>query len=129
MEAKLQNKRPKHLDLLKIRHPLPSVVSILHRLSGVLLFFPGIPLLLCGLQSLLDSEQSYAALAVILLNPVVKIMLLLSAWFSLHHLCAGIRYLLLDLHYGVTLPQARASSKLVLMVGVMLTLLIGRVIW
>lgn len=129
MEAKLQNKRPKHLDLLKIKLPLPAVVSILHRISGVLLFFPGIPLLLCGLKSLLESEQSYAALQVTLLSPFVKITLLLFAWFFLHHLCAGIRYLLLDLHYGIVLAQARASSKLVLVAGILLTLLMGTIIW
>jgi len=129
MEAKLQNRRPKHLDLLKIKLPLPGVVSILHRISGVLLFFPGIPLLLCGLQSLLESEQSYAALQVTLLSPFVKITLLLFAWFFLHHLCAGIRYLLLDLHYGIALAQTRASSKLVLVAGILLTLLMGTFIW
>lgn len=129
MEVKLQNKRPKHLGLLKIKLPLPAVVSILHRISGVLLFFPGIPLLLCGLQSLLESEQSYAALQVTLLSPFVKITILLFAWFFLHHLCAGIRYLLLDLHYGIALVQARASSKLVLVAGILLTLLMGTIIW
>ena len=129
MEAKLQNKRPKHLDLLKIKLPLPGIVSILHRISGVLLFFPGIPLLLCGLQSLLASEQSYAALQVTLLSPIIKISLLLFSWFFLHHLCAGIRHLLLDLHYGATLEKTRVSSKLVLVAGVLLTAFMGTVIW
>lgn len=129
MEAKLQNKRPKHLDLLKIKLPLPGIVSILHRISGVLLFFPGIPLLLCGLQSLLESEQSYATLQDTLLSPTVKITLLVFSWFFLHHLCAGIRHLLLDLHYGVTLEKTRISSKLVLVAGVLLTAFMGTVIW
>lgn len=129
MEAKLQNKRPKHLALLKIKLPLPAVVSILHRLSGVLLFFPGIPLLLCGLQSLLESEQSFETLQITLLSPLVKLALLFFVWFFLHHLCAGVRYLLLDLHYGITLAQTRASSKLVLLMGVLLTLLMGAIIW
>lgn len=129
MEVKLQNKRPKHLDLLKIKLPLPGIVSILHRISGVLLFFPGIPLLLCGLQSMLESEQSFDALQVTLLNPIVKIALLFFIWFFLHHLCAGIRYLLLDLHYGITLAQTRSSSKVVLVSGVLLTLLMGIFLW
>ena len=129
MEAKLQNKRPKHLDLLKIKLPLPGIVSILHRISGVLLFFPGIPLLLCGLQSLLESEQSYEALQDTLLSPIIKITLLLFSWFFLHHLCAGVRHLLLDLHYGTTLEKTRFSSKLVLVAGVLLTAFMGAVIW
>ena len=129
MEAKLHNKRPKHLNLFKIRQPLPAVVSILHRIGGALLFFPGIPLLLCGLQMLLESQQSFEALQDYLRSPMVKLMLLPPLWFFFHHLCAGIRHLFLDLHIGVALPQARAGSKLVVVMGILLTILAGLIIW
>ena len=129
MEAKLPNKRPKHLNLFKIRQPLPAVVSILHRISGVLLFFPGIPLLLCSFQMLLQSPQGFDALLDYLRHPMIKLMLLPPLWFFLHHLCAGIRHLLLDLHIGVALPQARASSKLVFAAGFVLTALVGLMLW
>ncbi|WP_297324084.1 succinate dehydrogenase, cytochrome b556 subunit [Nitrosomonas sp.] len=129
MEAKLHHKRPKHLNLFKIRQPLPAVVSILHRISGVLLFFPGIPLLLCSLQMLLQSQHSFEVLQDYLRHPMIKLMLLLPLWFFLHHLCAGIRHLLLDLHIGVALTQARASSKLVFVAGLMLTALAGLMLW
>jgi len=129
MEVKLHNKRPKHLDLFKIKLALPALVSIFHRISGVLLFFPGIPLLLCGLQMLLTSQQSFETLQEVFSSPAVKLLLLLPIWFFLHHLCAGIRYLALDLHVGIALAQARASSKLVLMAGILLTLITGVVIW
>lgn len=129
MEAKLHNKRPKHLNLFKIKQPLPAVVSILHRISGVLLFFPGIPLLLCSLQMLLQSPQSFEALLNYLHYPIAKLVALLSLWFFLHHVCAGIRHLFLDLHIGVALPQARASSKLVFVAGFILTMLMGLMLW
>lgn len=129
MEAKLQNKRPKHLNLFKIRQPLPAVVSILHRISGALLFFPGIPLVLYSLQMLLQSPQSFEALQDCLRDPVIKVALLLPIWFFLHHLCAGIRHLALDLHIGVTLPQARMGSRLVVAAGILLTALIGVMLW
>ena len=129
MEAKLQNKRPKHLNLFKIRQPLPAVVSILHRISGALLFFPGIPLVLYSLQMLLQSQQSFEALQDCLRDPIIKVALLLPIWFFLHHLCAGIRHLALDLHIGVTLPQARMGSMLVVAAGILLTALIGAVLW
>ncbi len=129
MEAKLQNKRPKHLNLFKIRQPLPAVVSILHRISGALLFFPGIPLILYSLQMLLQSQQGFEALQDCLRDPVIKVALLLPIWFFLHHLCAGIRHLVLDLHVGVTLPQARMGSMLVVAAGILLTALIGAVLW
>lgn len=129
MEAKLQNKRPKHLNLFKIRQPLPAVVSILHRISGALLFFPGIPLILYSLQMLLQSQQGFEALQDCLRDPVIKVALLVPIWFFLHHLCAGIRHLVLDLHVGVTLPQARMGSMLVVAAGILLTALIGAVLW
>jgi succinate dehydrogenase / fumarate reductase cytochrome b subunit len=129
MEAKLPNKRPKHLNLFKIRQPLPAVVSILHRISGVLLFFPGIPVLLCSFQMLLQSPQSFDAVLAYLRYPLIKLMLMLPLWFFLHHLCAGIRHLLLDSHIGVALPQARASSKLVFIAGFVLTALMGLMAW
>lgn len=129
MEVKLHNKRPKHLDLLKIKLPLPAVVSIIHRISGVLLFFPGIPILLYGLQMLLTSQESFNVLQSYLSNSVVKLLLLLPIWLFLHHLFAGVRYLALDLHIGIALTQSRAGSKLVLAAGILLTLLIGIAIW
>ena len=129
MEAKFQRKRPKYLNLLKIKQPLPAQVSILHRISGVLLFFPGIPLLLYSLQRLLGSPEGFAELQLILANPFMKGALLLPIWFFIHHFCAGIRYLALDLHYGISLPHARLSSKLVLIMGFTLTALIGVVLW
>jgi succinate dehydrogenase / fumarate reductase, cytochrome b subunit len=125
----LPKKRPKHLDLLKIRQPLPAVISILHRISGALLFFPGIPLVLYSLDMALGSLESYAQFQSFLNNPLVKIGLILSLWFFVHHFCAGIRYLAQDLHYGVKLEQAQLSSKVVVGAGIILTLLIGAVIW
>jgi len=129
MEAKLKHKRPKHLDLLKITQPLPAIVSIMHRISGVLLFFPGIPFMLCGLQMLLESPESFDYLQSTFQSPGMKLILVGFAWLCLHHLCAGIRYLALDLHYGIELSQARASSKWVLFISILLTLSIGVLLW
>src|SRR6185312_14992757 len=127
--AQLQKKRPKYLNLLEIRQPLPAVVSILHRVSGLLLFFPGIPLLLSGLEGMLDSPQGYARLQSLLAHPILKIGLIAALWFFLHHLLAGIRFLALDLHYGIELQQARSTSKFVLGAGFILTVPIGISIW
>jgi succinate dehydrogenase / fumarate reductase cytochrome b subunit len=130
MEAQFPEKqRPKYLNLLQIKQPLPAIVSILHRISGVLLFFPGIPLLLYGLQMMLESPETFTYLQSTLTHPLGKFFLILVAWFFLHHLCAGIRHLALDLHYGLQLQHARSSSKLVLITGAILTVLTGMWIW
>lgn len=125
----LHKNRPKYLNLLKIKQPLPAVISILHRISGALLFFPGIPFVLCSLDMVLNSSQGHARLQSLFSSPLLKAGLILSLWFFLHHLCAGIRYLVLDLHYGVTLEQARLSSSIVLASGIILTLLAGVALW
>lgn len=114
---------------MEIRQPLPAVISVLHRISGALLFFPGIPLLLYGLEMTLSSPQGYAQFQSLLASSLSKGALTLFLWFFLHHLCAGIRFLALDLHYGGELEQARLTSKMVLAAGIILTLLISPLIW
>jgi succinate dehydrogenase / fumarate reductase, cytochrome b subunit len=108
---------------------MPAVVSLLHRISGAILYFPGIPALLWVLEMVLSSPEKYAQLQSILISPWTKIGLLLSLWFFVHHFCAGIRFLALDLHYGIELQQARLTSKIVLVAGIAITLLIGISIW
>lgn len=121
-------KRPKHLALHLIKLPLPGFVSILHRASGLALFF-ALPLLLLMLQYSLRSIETYAQLQDVLAYPLVKLILLGLLWAFLHHFCAGLRYLAIDLHYVSDLKQARDSSKVVMGVSLILTVLIGVKLW
>jgi succinate dehydrogenase / fumarate reductase cytochrome b subunit len=124
----MNNKRPKHLALHQIKLPLPGIVSILHRISGLLLFF-ALPLLLLMLQYSLRSIETYTWLLGVLAHPMIKLILLGFLWAFLHHFCAGLRYLAIDLDYGVKLAQARASSKAVLAVSMILTVWMGVKLW
>ncbi|TXT23392.1 MAG: succinate dehydrogenase cytochrome b556 subunit [Gallionellaceae bacterium] len=121
-------KRPKHLALHLIKLPLPGFVSILHRVSGFLLFL-ALPILLLILQSSLRSAESYAQLASTLSHPLLKLMLLGLLWGFLHHFCAGLRYLAIDLHWVHNLAQARLTSKVVMAVSLTLTVLMGVKLW
>ena len=120
--------RPKHLALHLIKLPLPGFVSVLHRISGLLLFL-ALPLLLLMLQYSLRSIETHTQLLAVLAHPLAKLMLLGLLWAFLHHFCAGLRYLAIDLDYGVKLAQARASSKMVLAVSLVLTALLGAKLW
>lgn len=120
--------RPKHLDLARIRLPLPGFVSILHRISGAALFLC-LPFLLYLLQLSLGPPESFAAFQAIVGHPLSKLVLLGLLWALLHHLCAGIRFLALDLHLGIALKEARASSAAVLAVSLVLTLILGAKLW
>ena len=124
----MDKERPKHLDLSKIKLPLPALVSILHRISGVLLFL-AFPLLLMMLQYSLRSIETYTQLVNLLHHSLSKLVLLGLLWAILHHICSGIRCLTIDLDWGVKLAQARASSRWVLIVSLSLTALIGAWLW
>ena len=124
----MNKKRPKHLALHKIKLPLPGFVSILHRVSGVLLFL-ALPLLLLMLQYSLASIETHTQLLEVLAHPLSRLVLLGLLWAFLHHFCAGLRYLAIDLHYVRNLAQARSSSKLVMLASGLLTILIGVKLW
>jgi succinate dehydrogenase / fumarate reductase cytochrome b subunit len=129
LERPVTRPRPVYLDLVRIRLPLPGLVSILHRVSGAVLFLVGIPLALLGLQRSLGSSDDFGAMRAILAQPLIKLVLLGLAWAYLHHFCAGIRFLLLDLHRGIELEPARRSSTVVLVVSLALTVLVGVWLW
>ena len=121
--------RPVYLNLVRIRLPLPGLVSILHRISGAALFLFGIPLLLLGLQWSLASDGTLATLRNLLALPLVKLVVFGLIWAYLHHFCAGIRFLLLDIHRGIELRPARRSSAVVIVVSLALTVLVGVRLW
>lgn len=124
----MNNNRPKFLALHLIRLPLPGLVSILHRASGLLMFLV-LPLLLWMLQSSLRSIQTYTELADYLRHPASKVFLLIVLWAFFHHFCAGLRFLAIDIGRGVKLAQARAGAKWALAVSLALTVLIGARLW
>jgi succinate dehydrogenase / fumarate reductase cytochrome b subunit len=127
-DAALKKKRPVYIDLIRIRLPLPGFVSILHRASGVVLFLFVI-WLLGLLDRSLSSADGFEQVRQTVAHPFAKLVLFGLAWGFLHHFCAGIRYLLLDMDVGVDLAAARASSWAVLAVSIALTLMFGAWLW
>jgi succinate dehydrogenase / fumarate reductase cytochrome b subunit len=122
-------RRPKYYDLSLAHLPPPGLVSIFHRVSGALLFFPVLPLLLGLLQSVLGSEQGFARMSDYASRPLVKLVVLACVWAYAHHFFAGIRYLFLDMHVGIAKHPARRSAVIVLILGVLATVLVAWQIW
>lgn len=107
---------------LSYRLPLAGKLSILHRISGILLFFC-LPLVILPLfAASVTAAQTFEAVAAYVGNPIVKLALLALIWGYLHHFCAGIRYLLLDLHLGIDKVSAKKSAAVVFGVSLALTL-------
>ena len=121
--------RPVYLNLVAIRQPLPAIVSILHRISGALLFLVGIPVILAVVDATRRSPEAFAAMRDWFAAPLAKLVLLALLWAYLHHFCAGVRYLLIDVDVGGDLQPARRSAALVLLVSLALTFVIGVRLW
>jgi succinate dehydrogenase / fumarate reductase cytochrome b subunit len=122
-----QSSRPRirniHItDLVHYKLPIPGIVSILHRVSGLLMFLL-LPLALWLFEASLSSETSFDRFLAFSRNGLARLVLLGLGWALLHHLCAGVRFLLLDLHIGTERAAARRSSWVVFAVSVPLTLL------
>ena len=120
-------KRPKNLDLTTIKLPLPGKVSILHRVSGAGLFLC-FPVLLWLFGASLTSPDSFASFKGVFATLPAKVVLAGLIWAFIHHFCAGIRFLLLDLHIGIEKEAARQSAGVVLAVSIPLTLILWGVL-
>lgn len=120
--------RPVFLEIPNIRLPIPGIVSILHRISGVGLFIM-LPVLLYLLTGTLSRESAFETYRAIVSNPLVKLILIGVLWAYLHHFLAGIRFLFLDAHKGLELNTARNTAKLVFIAALVLTVVLGALLW
>ena len=123
-----KKKRPLWYNLSPLNLPVPGQVSIFHRISGVMLFL-GLAAFLYLLDLSLASESGFARAGELLRHPIGKLLLIAVVWAFLHHLCAGVRHLFLDIDVGVGLGSARRSAFAVFFISLMLTVFIGVRLW
>lgn len=119
----MQTQRPVFLELWRIKLPVPGILSILHRVSGVWMVL-ALPFAAILFHRALSGPEGFADVAATLDNWLVRLILLALAWGILHHLFAGIRYLMLDLGLGVDRLPARRSAWTV-MIAAVAVLVIG----
>jgi len=123
-----KKQRPLWYNLSLLNLPVPGLVSIFHRVSGALLFL-GLIWFLFLLDMSLASESGFARFRVYVAHPLVKLSLFVFLWAYLHHFCAGIRYLFLDIDKGVGLAAARRTSYAVFAISLALTAFLGAKLW
>lgn len=114
--------RPVFLDLRRIALPLPGLVSILHRVSGLLLVLalPGVAWLV---ERALSGPAGFAVVIAMLDAWPSRLLQGVLLWSLLHHLLAGLRHLALDLGWGLERVMARRTAWLTLVT--VLVLLVG----
>ena len=122
-----KQKRPIFLDLWRIRFPVTAITSILHRISGVILFL-SIPFLIQLLAMSLADETAYDRAVELLDHLWVDLFLWIALWSLLHHLMSGIRFLFIDIDVGVEKNEARRSAFIVNIAAAVLAVVIGLVV-
>ncbi|SDX42509.1 succinate dehydrogenase / fumarate reductase cytochrome b subunit [Allochromatium warmingii] len=114
--------RPVFLDLRRIALPLPGLVSILHRVSGLLLVL-ALPSVAWLVERALSGPEGFAVVVVMLDAWPSRLLQGVLLWSLLHHLLAGLRHLALDLGWGLERVMARRTAWLTLVTA--LVLLVG----
>ncbi len=104
--------------------PWAGKVSILHRISGLMLFI-ALPFILYLFELSINSELSFINFQYFLNHPIAKLIVLSLVWAYLHHFCAGIRFLFLDMHKGIEKHQIQKSAIGVLIISLTLTAIVA----
>lgn len=111
-------------QIVKYRMPAAAIVSILHRVSGALMFLL-LPFVLYLFEQSMTSEISFDYFKGIMSVTWVKLIVLALVWACLHHFLSGLRHLMLDIHVGLEKTSACRSAKWVLMGSLSLAMLVA----
>ena len=124
----VKDKRPVNLDISSIHLPLAAYTSILHRISGVIIFV-GVAILLWLFDLSLSTEESFNSIREIMVSPLVKFIVwgILSA--LAYHLVAGVKHLLMDMGIGESKEAAPLGAKITIVVSAVLIIALGVWLW
>lgn len=115
--------RPVFLDLTKIRLPINALVSILHRVTGVLMIL-SIPVVLWLFGLSVAGPEQFTQVAGMLRHPLGSLLLLAWLWLLMHHFFVGIRFLLVEVGVGETREGGRQTAWSALVAGVVSAILV-----
>ena len=124
----MQTDRPVNLNLVAFSWPLAALVSITHRITGVVLFV-GIGFALYALQIALSGPEGFVEASVLLAQPLAKFILLALIFVLVFHVIAGIKHLLLDFHVGDSIQAGKIGSIVVILLTFVLTAVLGVSLW
>jgi succinate dehydrogenase / fumarate reductase cytochrome b subunit len=127
----LRKQGPTNIDVRSILSyylPLPGIISILHRISGVVVFLL-LPMLIWLLQASLASPDNFSSIKECIQHPFTKFMLWAVLSALIFHLFAGIRHLLMDAGVGETINSAQMAAKVTLVISVLSIIGLGVWLW
>ena len=122
----MKTDRPVNLRLFP--QPLAALVSITHRITGVMLFV-GVAFGLYALELGLSSAQGFAEAQALIKEPLPAFIMLGLIFVLVFHVVAGIKHLLLDMHIGDSLQAAQTNAVVIIVVSVVATIGLGVALW
>ena len=124
----MNKKRPVNLDLGSMKFPPMAITSILHRVSGVVLFVL-LPVMIFLLSQSLHSEEMFNQVKIKLSEPYYKLIVWVFSTALAFHILAGIRHMIMDIGFGEDLHTGRRTSILVIVLTAIATIFLGMWIW
>lgn len=128
MGKAVNSDRPINLDLTKFKFPPMAIVSITHRISGVLMFL-FVPLAIYLLHEAVASEQTFAALQQALQGVGMRLAVWIGLSATFYHVISGTRHLIMDFGFWETVRAGRMSAYGVFVLGIVVAVLVGVWVW
>ena len=122
------HQRPINLELSSLKFPPMAIASILHRISGLVLFLL-LPVMMYFLSVSLRSVLAFEELQMLLLHPVSKLVIWAFSTALIYHVLAGFRHIIMDVGLGEQLMVAKRSAIAVIVLSIILTIFLGIWIW
>ncbi|MBJ7538447.1 succinate dehydrogenase, cytochrome b556 subunit [Marinomonas transparens] len=125
----MNKKRPVNLDILTISQPVTAIVSILHRVTGIILFV-GLAFLFYAFDLSLESQEGFDQVVTTLqTNFLAKFIIWGVVSALMYHFVAGVKHLFMDLGYFEELESGRNAAIANLVIAAVLIVLAGVWIW
>ena len=124
----MKTDRPVNLNLFAFSFPLTAIVSITHRITGIILF-GGVAFALYVLDMAMASAEGFSKAQVLLAQPLPKLILLALLAFLIFHIFAGLKHLMMDFHLGDSVAAAHKGSIAVILLTLASTAGLGVALW
>jgi len=124
----MTRQRPLSPHLQVYRLPLPAIMSISHRMTGIILS-TGTVLLTLYLVALASGPENFALAKMVIGHPLGLLVLFGYSVALFYHACNGVRHLFWDAVIGVNIPAIYASGRVAIALAIVLTGLFWAVIY
>ena len=124
----MHRERPKNLDLATVKFPITATASILHRVSGIIVFI-ALAIFLILLNCSLTTETDFSRVAGYFDNFFIEFIMWGSLTGLAYHAVFGVRHMIQDLGFWEEMDTASLSAKVGFIITAVLSVLAGVLVW